>query len=235
MATVVKRHLLNELDRYFTERGFTRSSDRFYGDRYDRAVSGGRQSIAISSHLRKPVLVLDAAFASIRLHEVENEVFRFERDSKLINEHDALQRSTIGTRLDKHEVFKTATGRYAITTLDDCQRVGERYARDMIGMAERFWRLVPNPEAILSKLAKVPGEARKYAGTDFFAASRAIVLTRMLRGDSEARQFADAVLSRLSGEQKLELSQWKTRAFGAWSAVHRDKRAVPGELPPNRQ
>jgi hypothetical protein len=219
VATSLKLHLLKELDRHFSMQGFTRSSDRFYGDRYDRAISGGRQSIPIASHIRRPALVLDPAFAGIRLDEVEKEVFRFEQKSELINEHDALHRSTIGARLDKYELFKTATGRYAITTVDDCQRVGEKYASDMLSMAEQFWKLVPNPEAILAKLANVPGEARKYAGTDFFAASRAIVLTRMLYGDTEARQFADGDLSRLCGEPKLELSQWTMRAFDAWSAV----------------
>jgi hypothetical protein len=72
-----------------------------------------------------PALVLNPAFAGIRLDEVEKEVFRFEQKSELINEHDALHRGTIGARLDKHELFKTATGRYAITTVGDCQGVGE--------------------------------------------------------------------------------------------------------------
>jgi len=43
----------------------------------------------------------------------------------------------------------------------------------MLHMAERFWKSVPSSEAILGKLAKVPGEARTYAGTDFLPATRA--------------------------------------------------------------
>ncbi|UWZ84248.1 hypothetical protein [Occallatibacter riparius] len=219
MASILKRHLLREFDHYFNGKGFTRSSDPFYGDRYDRAISGGRQSIAIASHIRKPALVLDPAFASIRLDEVEDEVFRFEQKNELINEHDVLQRATIGTRLDKHELFKSVTGKYAITTVDDCPRLGVQYASEMLSMAERFWQSFPDHEAILAKLANVPGEARKYGGTDFFAGSRAVVLTRMLHGDAEARRFAEGVLDRLSGEPKLELSRWAIRFFDARIAV----------------
>jgi len=216
---VLKRGILKELDRHFNERGFTRSSDRFYGDRYDRAIPGGRQSLAVNAHVRRPAFVLDPAFASIRIDEVENEVFRFERNSEMVTERDALHRSTIGIRLDENELFKTLTGKYQITGVDQCQRVAEKYARDMLRMAEQFWKLVPDYEAILAKLAKVPGQARTFAGTDFFAATRAIVLVRMLHGYTEALKFADGVLSRLSGEQRLELSEWKTRAFSAWRAT----------------
>jgi len=216
----LKRGILRELDRHFNERGFTRSSDRFYGDRYDRAIPGGRQSLAVNSRFRKSAFVLDPAFASIRLDEVENEVFRFEPNSELVSEHDVLHRSTIGIRLDKHEMLKIVTGRYEITSVDQAQRVAERYATDMLRMAERFWKLVPDHEAILAKLAKVPGEARTYAGTDLFAATRAIVLVRIMHGDVEAGQFAEAVLSRLSGEPRLELSEWKARAFTAWSGTN---------------
>jgi hypothetical protein len=216
-----KRDLLEEFDRYFGKQGFRRSSDRFYGDRYDRVISGGRQSIALCSHVRRPALVLDPAFASIRLDEVEKEVFRFEQNNELINEHDALQRGTIGARLDKHEILNIAIGRYTIIEADDCQRVGNRYASNMLKMAERFWKLFPSSEAILAILAKVPGEARTYAGTDFFAATRAIVLTRMLRGTVEARAFADGVLNRLSGEPKRELSQWTRAAFDEWITADR--------------
>jgi hypothetical protein len=87
-------------------------------------------------------------------------------------------------------------------------------------MAERFLESVPGPEAILAKLVKVPGEACASAATDFHAATRAIVLMRMLHGDAEARDFADRVLSCLSGEQGVELSRWKPRAFDAWSATN---------------
>ena len=116
-------------------------------------------------------------------------------------------------------MLKLLTGKYEIITVDDCERVGEQYATDMMSMAEQFWNLFPSPESILAKLAKVPGEARECTGTDFFAATRAIVLTRMLRGEAESRQFANGVLMRLSGEAKLELSQWMMRAFDVWSAT----------------
>lgn len=216
VAGALKTQLLKELDRRFGEQGFTRSSDRFYGDRYDRATPGGRQSIVLASHMRQRVLVLDAAVASVRLDEVEKEVFRFEQKSELLNEHDALQRGTVGKRLDKHELLKIATGRFAIATAVDCQKVAEKYANEMLSRAEQFWKLVPTPRAILVCLAEVPGQAREYAGTDFFAATRAVVLTRMIHGEAEARLFADGVLSRLSGDPKLELSQWVMRAFDAW-------------------
>jgi hypothetical protein len=74
-------------------------------------------------------------------------------------------------------------------------------------MAEQFWKLAPNAEAILAKLGNVSGEARKYAGTDFFAASRAVVLTRMLYGDTEARQFADGVSSRYPASQNWTVAR----------------------------
>ena len=53
VAGILKQQLLKELDRRFGEQGFKRFSDRFYGDRYDRAISGGRPSIALASHTRK--------------------------------------------------------------------------------------------------------------------------------------------------------------------------------------
>jgi hypothetical protein len=74
----------------------------------------------------------------------------------------------------------------------------------MLHMAERFWKSVPSSEAILAKLAKVPGEARTYCRHRFLRCESCIVLVRMLRGDTEARLIADGVLSRLSGEQRLE-------------------------------
>jgi hypothetical protein len=217
MAESLKQRLLKELDRSLGERGFTRQSDRFYGDRYDRAIHGGRQSIALASHKRNRALILDPAFAGIRLDEVEDDVFRFEEKSELVGKEDSLRRNTIGVRLDKHELLTVITGRYAIVTEDDCTRVGDKYARQMLGMADRFWKSVPTPQAILAKLTNVPGDAHKYAGTDVFAAMRAIVLTRMLHGNGEARRFADEVLSRLSGTPALELARWRARAFETWA------------------
>ena len=219
MADALNTQLLKELDRRFGEQGFIRSSDRFYGHRYDRATPDGRQSIALAFHMRQRALVLDPAFASVRLDEEEREVFQFEQKSELVNEHDALQRGTVGKRLDKFELLKTASGRYAIATPDDCQTAGEKYPTEMLKEAERFWEIVPTPEAILARLTDVPGEASKYAGTDFFAATRAIVLTRMIHGEAQARLFADRVLSRFSGNPRLELSQWMMRAFDAWGSV----------------
>ena len=71
-------------------------------------------------------------FRSVRLNEVEREVFRFEHKSELLNEHDALQRGTVGKRLDKHELLKIATGRFAIATAVDCQNVGQKYANERL-------------------------------------------------------------------------------------------------------
>lgn len=219
LATSLKQRLLKELDRCLGEQGFTRQSDRFYGDRYDRAIDGGRQSLALASHKRNRALILDPAFASIRLDEVEDDVFRFEEKNELVGNQDALQRNTIGLRLDKHELLKIITGKYAIVTEDDCTRVGNEYARQMLDLADRFWKSVSTPEAILAKLADVPGDARKHAGTDVFAAMRAIVLTRMLHGNREAHRFADGVLNRLSGTPAHELARWTTRAIEAWRST----------------
>jgi hypothetical protein len=220
VSALIKQQLLQVLDGCLTEHGFTRQSDKFFGDRYDRPIHGGRQSIAIASHQRGRALVLDPAFAGIRLDHVEHEVFRFEEKNELAGEKDVLWRNTIGSRLDKHELLRLMTGRWVIVNRDDCNRVGNEYARQMLRTADQFWRSVPTPEAILAKLAHVPGKARKYAGTDVIAAMRAIVLTRLLHGNGQARRFADDVLRRLPGTPGLELARWATRAFEAWGADH---------------
>jgi hypothetical protein len=163
-STKLKRNLLRELDIFFGERGFEPRSDRFYGDRYDRFVQNGRKSLTVNSHFRKPELVLDPPTASIRLDNVEEEVFRFEVKSELLSEHDALQCNTIGFRSAGNEILNVVTNRYAITTEDDCLVVARRYATEILRKAERLWEEVPTEEAILERLSDVPGKAREYAG-----------------------------------------------------------------------
>ena len=215
----LRKSLLKELDLLFGEQGFNRRSDRFYGDRYDRLVEGGRKSITPNSHFRKPALVLDPPTVSIRLDKVEEEVFRFEEKSELISEHDALQRNTIGFRLAGNEILNVATNRYAITTEEDCQVVARKYVTEMLRKAERFWAEVPTEQAILERLSNVPGKAREYAGTDLFAAERAIALAKLLYGKEAAHDLASRIMNELSGTPKSELSPWVTRAFQAWDTA----------------
>ena len=215
----IKKRLLRELDLSFSEVGFKRKSDHFYGDRYDCAINGGRKSVTINSHIRKETLVLDPATASIRLDKVEEEVFKFEEKSELLSESDALQRNTIGLRLAGREIFNIATNRYVITTEDECVTVARRYAAEMLHKAERFWAELPTEASILERLSDVPGKAREYAGTDLFAAVRAITLAKLLHGEQAARDLASRIMSCLSGTPQSELSGWVRRAFQAWDTA----------------
>ena len=222
-ANALKKKLLVELDIFFGERGLQRRSDRFFGDRYDCAVQGGRKSIAINAHFRKQALVLDPATAGIRLDKVEEEVFRFEEKSELLSEHDALQRNTISLRLAGSEILNTVTNRYAISTEDGCVIVARKYATEMLRKAERFWAEVPTEGAILEKLSGVSGKAREYAGTDFFAAIRAITLVKLLHGEQAARNLASRITNRLSGAPQSDLSDWVKKAFQAWDTDGRPR------------
>lgn len=215
-ANLLKKRLFAELDSFFKERGFQRKSDRFYGERYDLAIEGGRKSLIISTHLRKPALVLDPATASIRLDKVEEEVFKFEERNELLSEYDALQRNTIGLRLSGSEIVNIATNRYAMATEGDCVTVAQKYATEMLRKAEVFWAKFPNQESILEKLSDVPGKARDYAGSDLFAAVRAVTLAKLLKGEIAARGLASEIMEHLSGTTKSELSGWVKNAFRAW-------------------
>jgi hypothetical protein len=219
MPLSFKKQLFKELDAFFEERGFKRHSDRFYGDRYDRPIAGGRHSLAIASHVRKPVVVLDAAFAGIRLEAIEEEVFRFEEKNELVSERDALQRNTIGLRLAANELFNITSNRYTIGTERDCSIIAEKYAQAMLERAERFWKEFSSSDAILAKLSDVPGKARDYAGTDIFSSERAVVLAKQLHGKDSAIKLADQIIARLPESAKRDLSSWLQRAEREWSGA----------------
>jgi hypothetical protein len=197
MSLLFRKQLLREFDTFFGDRGFRRHSDRFYGDRYDRLTAGGRQSLSIASHVRKSAVVLDPALAGIRLDAVEEEVFQFEEKSELVSERDALQRNTVGFRLAAHELFNIASNRYAISTEHDCPIITERYAREMLERAERFWKEFSSANVILTILSDVPGKALDYAGTDLYASERAIVLTKQIDGRDSALELASQIITRL--------------------------------------
>jgi hypothetical protein len=216
MPLPFKKQLLKEFDTYLGPRGFKRRSDRFYGDRYDRQGVGGRQSLSIASHLRKPALVLDPAFAGIRLDAVEEEVFRYEEKTELISDHDALQRNTIGLRLDARELINIASNRYTINSEKDCEIVGQRYIREMLERAERFWSDFSSIDVILSVLKQVPGKGRDYAGTDLFASERAIVLAKQQHGMRTALELAGEITTRLAESTRNDLAAWLQRAEGTW-------------------
>jgi hypothetical protein len=216
MPLPFRKQLLKEFDTFLGNRGFNRHSDRFYGDRYDRPRIGGRQSISIASHLRKPALVLDPAFAGIRLDAVEEEVFRFEEKTGLVSDHDALQRNTIGLRLEANEVLNIATNRYAITNEKDCPIIGERYIREMLERAERFWNEFSNSDVILATLKQVPGKARDYAGTDLFASERAIVLMKQQHGMASALELAGQINERLAESARKDFCSWLQKAESVW-------------------
>lgn len=229
MLLPLKKLLLKEFDSYLGPKGFKRRSDRFYGDRYDRPITGGRQSLLIASHLRKPALVLDPALAGIRLDEVEEEVFRYEEKTQLISDHDALQRNTIGLRLDAGELISIASNRYTVTSERDCEVLGQKYAREMLERAERFWSDFSSLDAILSVLKQVTGKGRDYAGTDLFASERAIVLTKQQHGVRAALELAEEITTQLADSNRNDLITWLHRAEDVWGYP-----AKVAQKPPDR-
>jgi hypothetical protein len=215
MPLSLKRKLMLQLDHAFLPLGFTRVSDNFYGHRYDRSFTGGRRSIAINWHVRKPDLVLDAAYASVTIDEVQRIVARYEEKNELATASDVAWRTTVGRRLESGDLVRTLTRRWAVSKDDDCIRVAANFASETLRGAESFWNTVDTPERVLAKLAADPIEVRDYAAPDYSAAERAIVLCKLLYGTENSRNFARDRLESLSGPSRGELSAWLSRA-SAW-------------------
>jgi hypothetical protein len=213
MPASLKKCLLRQLDQLWGEKGFSRISDKFFGDRYDRAIPAGRQSISLNSHARGEAVVLDPPVVAVRLNDVEDFVFDHEEKSSLLTREAALQRATIGIRLDKGDFLKLLTDKWLITNEDDCVRVTRDYAAEVLREGETFWNSVSNPEDILSILSGPPAKVCLYSGTEYFGAMRAIALAKLLYGDEKARAVARDAVSRLSGSSRAELSRWVDRAY----------------------
>jgi hypothetical protein len=212
MTLSLKRSMIARLDEIFGLNGFVRFSDKFYGHRYDRPFPGGRRSVAVNWHLRKPDLVLDPPYVSVAIVEVQEIVAQFEEESVLVTPADVAQRSTIGLRLDRGEILKTLSGKWAVSHVDDCARVAADYAAQTLRDADLFWSTVATPESILDKLTADPKKVRAFAAPDHSAAERAIVLCKLLHGSDKSQVLARDRLSRLSGSSKEELSAWLSRA-----------------------
>ena len=214
MPLSLKRNMIEHLDKLFVPRGFTRISDKFYGHRYDLAFPGGRRSIAINWHLRKPDLVLDSAYASVTIDEVQEVVARYEETSALTKPNDIAWRTTIGLRLEQGDILRTFTRRWTVSNDEDCVRVAADFAEKTIRGAETFWSIVTTPESVLAKLAANPIKVRDFAAPDYSAAERAVVLCKLLYGTEKSKSLARERLDCLSGNSKKELSDWLARASG---------------------
>lgn len=204
--------MIEHLDKLFVPRGFTRISDKFYGHRYDLAFPGGRRSIAINWHLRKPDLVLDPAYASVTIDEVQEVVARYEEPNALTKPNDIDWRTTIGLRLEQGDILRTFIGRWAVSNEEDCVRVAADFAEKTIRGAKTFWSIVATPESVLAKLAADPIKVRDFAAPDYSAAERAIVLCKLLYGTEKSQNLARERIDRLSGTSREELSGWLARA-----------------------
>ncbi len=86
------------------------------------------------------------------------------------------------------------------------------YATETLREADDFWSRVATHESVLSKLSADPEKVRAFAGPDYSAAARAIVLCKLLRGSERSQALARERLSRLSGSSKEELAAWLSRA-----------------------
>lgn len=212
MPLSLKRNLIAQLDKIFVPRGFVRVSDKFYGHRYDRTFPGGRRSIAINWHLRKPDLVLDSAYASVTIDEVQEIVARYEEINVLTKPNDVAWRTTIGLRLEHKDIVRTVTRQWAVSNDDDCVRVAADFAEETIRGAETFWSMVATPESVLAILSANPIKVREFAAPDYSAAERAIVLCKLLYGTEKSKSLARERLDCLSGTSKKELSDWLLHA-----------------------
>ena len=212
MPLSLKRNLIAHLDRIFLPRGFIRISDKFYGHRYDRVFPGGRRSIALNWHLRKPALGLDPAYVIVTIEEVQEVVARYEETNALTKPSDVAWRTTIGLRLEQGDIVRTFTRRWAVSNDNDCFRVATDFAEETIRGAETFWGVVTTPESVLAKLSANPIKVRDFATPDYSAAERAIVLCKLLYGTEKSRSLARERLDCLSGTSKKELLGWLARA-----------------------
>lgn len=225
MPLSLKRNLIAQLDKSFVPRGFIRVSDKFYGHRYDRVFPGGRRSIAINWHLRKPDLVLDAACVSVTIDEVQEVVAKYEEANALTKPNDVAWRTTIGLRLEQGDIVRTFTRRWAVSNDDDCVRVAADFAKETIRGAESFWSMVDTPESVLAKLSADPIKVRDFAAPEYSAAERAIVLCKLLYGAEKSQNLAQERIDRLSGTSRQELSDWLARA-ASWLAGDASLRSV---------
>lgn len=212
MPISVQAALLKELDQIFAKSGFVRVSSNDHGHRYDAPFPGGRKSVGINWHIRKPALVLDPPYASITIDEVEQTVAQFEESNPLAKSSDISWRSTISKRLDRGEIFRLMTMKWTLVREEDCQRVAADFVKRTLRDAEAFWASVSTPREILSKLSDDPTKTRAFALPDQIAAERAIVLCKLLYGTEKSKSLARERLDCLSGTSKKELSDWLTRA-----------------------
>jgi hypothetical protein len=212
MPISLQNALLKELDQLFKKSGFVRVSSNDHGHRFDAPFPGGRRSIGVNWHIRKPALVLDPPYASITIDEVEQTVAQFEERNPLAKNSDISWRSTVSMRLDQGEILRLLTMKWTLVREDDCLRVATDFVKQTLHNAEVFWESVSSPSAILSKLSDDPSKTRAFALPDYIAAERAIVLAKMLLGEERSRVLADDRLARLSGASKVELEKWLSHA-----------------------
>ncbi len=159
-------------------------------------------------------MVLDAAYVSVTLDEVQEVVARYEEANALAKPGDVEWRTTIGRRLEHGDIVRTFTRRWAVSNEDDCVRVAADFAKETIRGAESFWSMVDTPERILAKLSASPAEVREFAAPDYSAAERAVVLCKLLYGTEKSKNLARERLDSLSDISKRELSNWLSRASG---------------------
>ncbi len=210
----LKKVLLRELDGRFGELGFNRSSDKFYGDRYDRPIRGGRQSVSLTVYPRKGYLELDLPSISIRFDEVEELVAKFDGPHPLVTPKDIAARATLGTRLEPNNALAVFRKTWVLTEEQDAKRAAEEFVQHVVEKAGPFWEHFSNPAEVLKVLSGDIEDARRYAGTDALAAKNAIALGMIIGGRDKAREIADAKLTTLKGEALNEVKGWVERALG---------------------
>lgn len=212
MTAQSKNLLLRELDGRFADLGFSRWSHKFYGDRYDRPIVDGRQSVAIEGRLQHGYFELDTGFISIHIEKVEQLVAKFEEPTPLIAPEDVSVRPTIGIRADLEGFAAVFRKSWLIKNEHDAAEAAEHFVARVMDKAVPFWERFSNLSEVLKVLSGTPQDARKYSLPDEMTTKRAIVLAFVIDGPERARRLADAKLSVLEEKTSKELKPWLARA-----------------------
>jgi hypothetical protein len=126
---------------------------------------------------------------------------------------DIAARSTVGTRPDCKEFLAIFRKPWVLAEEQEAARVAEEFVQRVVEKAVPFWKRFANPTEVLRLLSGNLEDARRYAGTDEFAAKRAIALGIILCGSRKAREITDAVLSKLKGQALDEVKCWAEKAL----------------------
>ncbi len=214
--SVLRKALLSELDKRFLVYGFSRFSDRFLGDRFDRRVPEGRQSVYLMLYNRGDAIERDAPYIAIRLDAVEDMISKFEEPGPIaLREADVNARSTIGFRPEPSKGIAGLLRRsWMIANEAQAVKAAAEFVPSVMADAQPFWERFTKPSDVFHLLTSGSAESRDLGGPDNLRAKKVVALALTLVGLKEAKSRAAEAIAMLRGDAAEEVARWTERALG---------------------